>query len=155
MHSTTHTGDAQCQQASTSVICAFLLLLKGRSRLPPAVQLVKKTTTTKKLEHNDFTVSKQNVATDVLFWRKDHKKSNYHVQGNRTSATTRNRGGEKKQKNKNHSGGELTGDGAEVEVVPDDLLQLVVHRALLEAQVEVVAQVLVYHAPWRRKTKGA
>lgn len=44
---------------------------------------------------------------------------------------------------------ELTGDGAEVEVIPDDLLQLVVHRAFLEAQVEVVAQVLVYHAPWR------
>lgn len=47
----------------------------------------------------------------------------------------------------------LTGDGAEVQVVPDDLLQLVVHRALLEAQVEVVAQVLVYHASWRN-TKG-
>lgn len=52
-----------------------------------------------------------------------------------------------------HRGGELTGDSAEVEVVPDDLLQLVVHRALLEAQVEVVPQVLVYHAPWRRKTE--
>lgn len=47
----------------------------------------------------------------------------------------------------------LTGDGAEVQVVPDDLLQLVVHRAFLEAQVEVVAQVLVYHASWRN-TKG-
>lgn len=47
----------------------------------------------------------------------------------------------------------LTGDGAEVQVVPDDLLQLVVHRAFLEAQVEVVAQVLVDHASWR-DTKG-
>lgn len=32
----------------------------------------------------------------------------------------------------------LTGDGAEVEVVSDDLLVIVVHRALGEAQVEVV-----------------
>lgn len=51
------------------------------------------------------------------------------------------------------SWGVLTGDGAEVQVVPDDLLQLVVHRALLEAQAEVAAQVLVQHAPCRH-TEG-
>ena len=49
-------------------------------------------------------------------------------------------------------GGVLTGDGAEVEVVPDDLLQLVVHRVLLEAQVQVSSQVLVDDAPWREDT---
>lgn len=43
---------------------------------------------------------------------------------------------------------ELTGDGAQVEVVPDDLLQFVVHRSFLEAQAEVVTQVFVYHASW-------
>lgn len=53
-----------------------------------------------------------------------------------------------------HRGGELTGDSAEVEVVPDDLLQLVVHRAFLEAQVEVVSQVLVDHSPWRSKKQS-
>lgn len=85
----------------------------------------------------------------MLFCSKDRENSKNHIQGNQTSITAKR----KKKKENIHSGGELTGDGAEVEVVPDDLLQLVVHRALLEAQVEVVAQVLVYHAPWRRKTK--
>lgn len=51
----------------------------------------------------------------------------------------------KKKKKKTRG---LTGNGAQVEVVPDDLLQLVVQRAFLEAQVEVAAQVLVDHAPW-------
>lgn len=41
----------------------------------------------------------------------------------------------------------LTGNGAEVEVVSDDLLVVVVHRALGEAQVEVVPQVLVNDPP--------
>lgn len=39
----------------------------------------------------------------------------------------------------------LTGNGAEVEVVSDDLLVVVVHWALGEAQVEVVPQILVNH----------
>lgn len=39
----------------------------------------------------------------------------------------------------------LTGDGAQVEVVPYDLLQLVVQRALLKLETEVVAQVRVQH----------
>lgn len=41
----------------------------------------------------------------------------------------------------------LTGDGAEVEVVSDDLLVIVVHRALGEAQVEVVPKIFVNHPP--------
>lgn len=41
----------------------------------------------------------------------------------------------------------LTGNGAEVEVVSDDLLVVVVHGALGEAQVEVVPQVLVNDPP--------
>lgn len=40
---------------------------------------------------------------------------------------------------------ELTWDGAQVEVVPYDLLELVVQRALLKLQTEVVAQVRVQH----------
>lgn len=40
---------------------------------------------------------------------------------------------------------ELTWDGAQVEVVSYDLLQLVVQRALLKLQTEVVAQVRVQH----------
>lgn len=41
----------------------------------------------------------------------------------------------------------LTGNGAEVEVVSDDLLVVVVHGALGEAQVEVVPQILVNDPP--------
>lgn len=40
---------------------------------------------------------------------------------------------------------ELTGNGAQVEVVPYDLLELVVQRALLKLQTEVVAQVRIQH----------
>lgn len=76
------------------------------------------------------------------------QKGQNRVQGNQIRATSW-----KRAKKIIHHGGELTGDGAEVEVVPDDLLQLVVHRALLEAQVEVMPQVLIDHAPWRRKTE--
>lgn len=43
--------------------------------------------------------------------------------------------------------GGLTGNGAEVEVVSDDLLVVVVHGALGEAQVEVVPQILVNDPP--------
>lgn len=45
--------------------------------------------------------------------------------------------------------GTLTGHSAEVEVVPDDLLQLVVQRAFLESQAEVAAEVFVNDAPYR------
>lgn len=48
----------------------------------------------------------------------------------------------------------LTGNGAEVEVVSDDLLVVVVHGALGEAQVEVVPQVLVNDPPWKQTTAG-
>ena len=40
----------------------------------------------------------------------------------------------------------LTGYSAKVQVVSDDLLVVVVHRTFREAQVEVVAQILVHHA---------
>lgn len=43
--------------------------------------------------------------------------------------------------------GGLTGNGAEVEVVSNNLLVVVVHWALGEAQVEVVPQILVNHPP--------
>lgn len=44
--------------------------------------------------------------------------------------------------------GALTGHSAEVEVVPDDLLQLVVQGAFLEAQAEVAAEVLIDDSPY-------
>jgi len=39
----------------------------------------------------------------------------------------------------------LTGNGAQVQVVPDHLLELVVQRALLKLQAEVVTQISVQH----------
>lgn len=42
-------------------------------------------------------------------------------------------------------GGVLTRDGAKVEVVPYDLLELVIQRALLELQTEVVTEVRVQY----------
>lgn len=44
--------------------------------------------------------------------------------------------------------GKLTGNGAEVEVVSNNLLVVVVHGALGEPQVEVVPQILVNHPPY-------
>lgn len=49
----------------------------------------------------------------------------------------------------------LTGDGAQVEVVPDDLLELVVQRALLKLQTEVVAQVRVQYFPCKDSDRGS
>lgn len=43
----------------------------------------------------------------------------------------------------------LTGNGPQVQVVPDHLLQLVVQGALLELQAEVVTQIRVQHLPCR------
>lgn len=54
-----------------------------------------------------------------------------------------------KEDRRRESGG-LTGNSAEVEVVSDDLLVVVVHWALGEAQVEVVPQILVNHPPWKK-----
>lgn len=48
----------------------------------------------------------------------------------------------------------LTGDGAQVEVVPYDLLELMVQRTLLKLQTEVVAQVRVQHFTYRKRDKG-
>lgn len=39
----------------------------------------------------------------------------------------------------------LTGNGAQVQVVPDHLLELVVQRTFLELQAEVVTQVCIQH----------
>lgn len=50
--------------------------------------------------------------------------------------------------------GVLTGDGAQVEVVPYDLLELVVQRALLELQAEVVAQVRVQYFTCKNRGRG-
>lgn len=105
-----------------------------------SAELVRLTKKTKSVEYNHYTGSVQNAATESRSRETDQR---HHQESCKKSPN----------KNPLQGGGELTGDGAEVEVVPDDLLQLVVHRALLEAQVEVVAQVLVYHAPWRRKRK--
>lgn len=43
----------------------------------------------------------------------------------------------------------LTGNGAQVEVVPDHLLELVVQGALLKLQAEVVMQICIQHLTWR------
>lgn len=39
----------------------------------------------------------------------------------------------------------LTGNGAQIQVVPDHLLELMVQGALLELQAEVVTQISVQH----------
>lgn len=44
----------------------------------------------------------------------------------------------------------LTGDGAQVKVVPDHLLELVIQGALLKLQAEVVPQISVQHLTWGR-----
>lgn len=45
----------------------------------------------------------------------------------------------------------LTGNGAQVQVVSDDLLQFVVHGALLELQTEVVVQINIQHLTWKER----
>lgn len=45
----------------------------------------------------------------------------------------------------------LTGDGAEIQVVPDHLLELVVQGAFLELQAEVVTQISIQHLTWRKR----
>ena len=44
----------------------------------------------------------------------------------------------------------LTGNGAQVKVVPDHLLELMIQGALLKLQTEVVPQISVQHLTWRR-----
>lgn len=53
-------------------------------------------------------------------------------------------GGVRKQ-----AAGLLTGDGSQVQVVPDHLLQFVVQGALLKLQAEVVTQISVQHLTCR------
>lgn len=76
--------------------------------------------------------------------------SNYALQVNRPDtiwrcqvATSRagSRGG----------GGLLTGNGSQVQVVPDHLLEFMVEGALLELQAEVVTQIRVQHLPCREE----
>lgn len=42
----------------------------------------------------------------------------------------------------------LTGNGTQVQVVPDHLLQLVVQGAFLKLQTEVVTQISIQHLAW-------
>lgn len=48
----------------------------------------------------------------------------------------------------------LTRDGAKVEVVPYDLLELVIQRALLKLQTEVVMQVRVQNFTCNHSSRG-
>lgn len=48
-------------------------------------------------------------------------------------------------------GGVLTGNGSQVQVVPDHLLEFMVEGALLELQAEVVTQIRVQHLPCREE----
>lgn len=45
----------------------------------------------------------------------------------------------------------LTGNGAQVQVVPDHLLELMVQGALLKLQAEVVTQISIQHLTWGKR----
>lgn len=47
----------------------------------------------------------------------------------------------------------LTGNGTQVQVVPDHLLQLVVQGAFLKLQTEVVTQISIQHLAWGGREK--
>lgn len=45
----------------------------------------------------------------------------------------------------------LTGNGTQVQVVPNHLLELMVQGALLKLQTEVVTQISIQHFTWRER----
>lgn len=89
-----------------------------------------------------------NVLKDRLKTKQRKRRKNTNKQ-NKKGDTQRDKGRSSKWmvvwRVEGYSG--LTGNGAEVEVVSDDLLVVVVHGALGEAQVEVVPQILVNDPP--------